>query len=122
MPISADTVRPIKESEVVNPAQMIALGDSFMGKGAWVSGFMGTTNTVMGIDDLSWGIVSEQMEAITGGRDLARQRHGTRWNILFCDGHVTAFSQAALFNRSDAATRCLWNNDNQPHLEFPPIP
>lgn len=122
MPISFDKVRPIKDSEVLNPAQMIALGDSLMAKGPWVSGLMGTTNMVMGVDDLSLGIVSEQMEALTGGRNLERQRHGARWNILFCDGHVSVFTQPALFNRSDPATRCLWNNDNQPHLEFPPIP
>jgi prepilin-type N-terminal cleavage/methylation domain-containing protein/prepilin-type processing-associated H-X9-DG protein len=116
MPYSYATVRPIKDSEVINPAQMIALGDSFMGKTTW------TSNLVVGVDDLSLGIVSEQIEALTGGRELIKRRHDSRWNILFCDGHVATFKQSALFNRSDSGARSLWNNDNQPHLEFPPIP
>jgi prepilin-type processing-associated H-X9-DG protein len=90
-------------------------GDSFMGHTTW------TSNLLIGIDDLSLGIVSEQIEA-AGGRELIKRRHDSRWNIAFCDGHVATFSQSALFNRSDSGVRSLWNNDNRPHLEFPPIP
>lgn len=118
MPISYDTVRPIKESQVINPAQMIALGDALLGSG------LSSTNTVEGIDDLSLAIVSASLDFHFNaqGIELMRRRHGSRWNVLFCDGHVAAFSQTTLFNRSDPGTRSLWNNDNQPHLEFPPVP
>jgi prepilin-type processing-associated H-X9-DG protein len=46
-----------------------------------------------------------------------RKRHGNRWNIAFCDGHVENLPPAKLFDcRSDAIVR-RWNRDNNPHRE-----
>jgi prepilin-type N-terminal cleavage/methylation domain-containing protein/prepilin-type processing-associated H-X9-DG protein len=116
MPISYDTVRPINESEVLKPAQMIALGDAFVGNG------QAATNWVLGIDDLSLGIVSSsQLVGYAGEAELTRRRHGSRFNVLLCDGHVATFDRSRLFNNLDPGIRSLWNNDNQPHLEFPPV-
>jgi prepilin-type processing-associated H-X9-DG protein len=53
-----------------------------------------------------------------------RQRHGGRWNVSFCDGHVENMRMTGLFNVGDPAVAMRWNNDHQPHIQgwipFPP--
>ena len=41
--------------------------------------------------------------------------HGPVYNVLFCDGHVSAVKTADLFNPTNTAR--YWNNDHQPHPE-----
>ena len=50
-------------------------------------------------------------------RRLTRRRHGGRFNILFCDGHVENLKPASLFDvRQDAVLR-RWHRDDLPHRE-----
>jgi prepilin-type processing-associated H-X9-DG protein len=42
-------------------------------------------------------------------------RHGTAYNALFCDGHVSAVQIAAFFD--PGKTGASWINDHQPHPE-----
>ncbi len=43
------------------------------------------------------------------------QRHGGRWNEVFCDGHVENRTLNDLFDfRKDDVSK-LWNRDNQVH-------
>ena len=50
-------------------------------------------------------------------RKLTRRRHGGRFNITFCDGHVENLKPQNLFDvrRDDVLKR--WNRDNLPHRE-----
>jgi prepilin-type processing-associated H-X9-DG protein len=43
------------------------------------------------------------------------QRHGGKWNVAFCDGHVENLQTKNLFDATNSAVLCRWNNDNQPH-------
>ena len=45
------------------------------------------------------------------------RRHGGRYNVAFCDGHVEGIRRDKLFERSDDALR-RWNNDNEPHEDL----
>ena len=49
-----------------------------------------------------------------------RQRHGGRWNVLFCDGHVQTLTTRALFDYSQDAVLQQWNYDSQPHRDLMP--
>ena len=43
------------------------------------------------------------------------ERHGKRYNMVFCDGHVEGIDPAVAFNLTNSAAR--WNKDHQPHPE-----
>jgi prepilin-type N-terminal cleavage/methylation domain-containing protein/prepilin-type processing-associated H-X9-DG protein len=45
-------------------------------------------------------------------------QHGRAFNVLSCDGHVSAIKVAELFNLSSTAAN--WNFDHQPHPEYWP--
>ena len=97
-----------KPSAVVNPTEMIALGDSNwdlkrQGDPNW-SGFIGM------YEERQWPL----------------DHHNRRANILFCDGHVTAERRVDLAaqlvrdrggdrNAQEQVAR-RWNRDNTPHL------
>jgi prepilin-type processing-associated H-X9-DG protein len=42
-------------------------------------------------------------------------RHGRNYNVLSCDGHVSALDPRVLFNPVKTAVN--WNNDHQSHEE-----
>jgi prepilin-type processing-associated H-X9-DG protein/prepilin-type N-terminal cleavage/methylation domain-containing protein len=87
---------PVRESEVIKPSEMMAIGEPDTGK-------------------LSFS----RVDPVGLGHDKnAFARHGGRLNVLFCDGHVTPPSLQVLFrDNSDAALR-RWNRDNQPHRDL----
>jgi len=87
------THTPVKDSQVVNPADMIAIGEVFVSRIAF------TRATVYGV-------------AL-----FAYQRHQGKANVVFCDGHVESPTLQFLFaDTSDEALR-RWNRDHQPHRE-----
>tara|TARA_B100000959_G_scaffold211120_1_gene221882 strand:- start:6 stop:917 length:912 start_codon:yes stop_codon:yes gene_type:complete len=49
--------------------------------------------------------------------DATVARHGGRYNITFCDGHVEAVDRKQLHERNFKALR-RWNNDNRPHYDL----
>jgi len=123
--ILPEDIRLRTESEVVAPSDMMAIADATMnGKFAdWDSGYF------RGYADLQ--------EAFPGGiyielnmqppyplspceKNAAlgiRRRHGGRWNVVFCDGHIESLKTQQLFylRRDEIAKR--WNYDNLPHRE-----
>lgn len=86
---------PIKESEVLAPSDMIAIGDSFVG-GAF---FMRQR-----LDHLD-----------RSGR--ASSRHQGVVNVAFCDGHVESPTLKCLFDDTSDAALVRWNRDHLPHRE-----
>jgi prepilin-type N-terminal cleavage/methylation domain-containing protein/prepilin-type processing-associated H-X9-DG protein len=96
-------VRPITESQVKVPSDMIALGESRM-----------VTSAVA--DPNAKGAGLDYMICGSTNSGLAYgPRHGKNYNLLFCDGHITALDPAILFNPNKSAPS--WNNDHQPHPE-----
>jgi prepilin-type processing-associated H-X9-DG protein len=103
---------PVREGDVVCPSDMIAMGDAL------------TTNPRGGAAQLFPGSFVNWVFDLRGypvdpyfpGLALQWQRHGDRWNVLFCDSHVEGAlsTKAFLDPRSDAVLR-RWYRDRQPH-------
>jgi prepilin-type processing-associated H-X9-DG protein/prepilin-type N-terminal cleavage/methylation domain-containing protein len=86
---------PIKESEVVNPSEMMAIGDSFGG----------------GVD-----FMRQSLDYLDrGGR--ATSRHQGRVNVAFCDGHVGSPTLQFVFGDTSDAALTRWNRDHLPHRD-----
>lgn len=125
-----EDIRCIRESEVAHPSQMIALGDSML---FWVS--MGTpVFSYLGYDaygagggfgmepiraqlKLGPGIGSDKTTIDNSLRGI-QDRHGGRWNTVFCDAHVESMKTAEMFDpRKDQILR-RWHKDGLPHREW----
>jgi len=87
------TRTPIKDSQVADPDDMIAIGDVFLQRLSL------TRDSVYG---LAW---------------VPYQRHQGKANVVFCDNHVESPTLQCLFvDRNDVAL-VRWNRDHQPHRE-----
>jgi prepilin-type processing-associated H-X9-DG protein len=86
---------PVAESEIVDPSEMIAIGDAFDG------------NDVL--QRASWRD-AQKFSNVSG-------RHHGRANVFFCDGHVESPALAFLFTDTNDAALERWNRDHLPHRE-----
>jgi prepilin-type N-terminal cleavage/methylation domain-containing protein/prepilin-type processing-associated H-X9-DG protein len=116
------TFPPIRESRVVNPSDMIAIGDSVL-ELDWQRAGTPVYGTV-GLNDFTdGGPYYAAMFAGAPANDSAvramKQRHGGHWNIGFCDGHVESLLPGNLFDTNNAVQMQRWNNDHQPHQNWP---
>ena len=87
------TQTALRDSEVVSPADMIAIGDMFSQNPA---------------------LLREPVFAIA---KIAYQRHQGKANVVFCDGHVESPTLKFLFEDTSDAALVRWNRDHQPHRE-----
>jgi prepilin-type N-terminal cleavage/methylation domain-containing protein/prepilin-type processing-associated H-X9-DG protein len=96
-----------REAAIVNPPDMITLGDAFVSVGL---------RKVLRDADQRIGINYEGVSH-TPGDDTAKQardRHGSRANLAFADGHIEGGPFHKFWNDSDTIMR-RWNADNKPH-------
>ena len=89
---------PIRESEVLVPSEMMAIGDDFTSS----RDFMRTPS----------------VELAKYGNTFAR--HKGKANLLFCDGHVDSPSLQFIFDDTSDGALVRWNRDHQPHRELLP--
>jgi prepilin-type processing-associated H-X9-DG protein len=87
--------RPIKESEVTAPSDMICLGDGFDPNGILMRRPVA--------DMEQYGNIST--------------RHQGKANVVLCDGHVETPTLHFLFEDTNDAALARWNRDHQPHRE-----
>ena len=86
----------VKESEVVAPADMVAIADSFPQPGSPnIFAFLLSISSVP-----------------------SPQRHNGGSNVSFADGHVITVKNPELVDNGEANRR-RWNVDHQPHFEVP---
>jgi prepilin-type processing-associated H-X9-DG protein/prepilin-type N-terminal cleavage/methylation domain-containing protein len=94
---------PIGESEVVNPSDMMAIGDSFE------------------LTSNSFNVLIELRRADWSSKDIkksfAASRHQGRANVVFCDGHVESPTLKFLFEDTSDTALSRWNRDHLPHRE-----
>ena len=96
---------PVKESEVIAPADLIAFGDGLKGWNGVIQD---------GLAIISRSPIGEEQ---AGSTKRSRARHGGAANVYFCDGHVESPTLNSLFvDTSDSALR-RWNRDHLPHAE-----
>jgi len=89
------TYLPIKESEVLVPSEMIALGDSFDPN----------------------GVLMRRRVADLEEFGNTRTRHQGKANVGFGDGHVESPTLKLLFEDESDAALARWNRDHKPHRE-----
>ncbi len=94
----------ISENQVKVPSEMFAIGESRY-LNAKANSFPGGAG---GNDRMECGL-----GPFTSPFDP--RRHGSKYNQLFCDGHVAAFDPMILFNPTNMAAQ--WNRDHEPHPE-----
>jgi prepilin-type processing-associated H-X9-DG protein/prepilin-type N-terminal cleavage/methylation domain-containing protein len=87
------THTPVKDSQVVAAADMMAIGEILQSRLAF------TRNTG---------------NAVTM---FAYQRHQGKANVVYCDGHVESPTLQFLFADTSDAALSAWNRDHQPHRE-----
>ena len=118
-------IRPIKEHQVKSPSDMIALGDANL---AFVSSENLRTYYDLEVPEgtySGWGLLDvnhrnfwQQIKPLnTNIIHAVQQRHGGRYNVGFCDGHIESIPRWKLFSRADETLR-RWNNDNRPHRDL----
>jgi prepilin-type processing-associated H-X9-DG protein/prepilin-type N-terminal cleavage/methylation domain-containing protein len=98
---------PVPDSEIMNPSEMMALGDGFVGgNGALMDGFPDLMRNYF-----------RPINAPPNGNPNARFRHQGRANIFFCDGHVESPTLQFFFEDTSDEALSRWNRDHQPHRE-----
>jgi prepilin-type N-terminal cleavage/methylation domain-containing protein/prepilin-type processing-associated H-X9-DG protein len=97
-------LRPTKESYVLAPGEMIAIGDSRVAVGA-----IGTVDLTGGRDFLSptFPEISE---------NKTPRHSGKQQNVVFVDAHVESIRRTEFFSPTDSMRR-RWNTDHKPHRE-----
>jgi prepilin-type processing-associated H-X9-DG protein len=94
---------PLRESEVVSPSQMMAIGDTFGGAVYFdrdaPSGFVILWNGHLNDENLNYILA----------------RHQGSLDVVFCDGHVELPKVGFLFTNTSDAALVRWNRDHQPH-------
>jgi prepilin-type processing-associated H-X9-DG protein/prepilin-type N-terminal cleavage/methylation domain-containing protein len=117
----------VRDSQIVNPSDMIAIGDAILGGCCLPDG--SPTLCACGDDDLSpveggsMFFISVQLGHTPYCPDFApvlgfyKQRHNGRFNVLFCDGHVEGLKVPDLFDVGQDRVLKRWNRDNLPHRE-----
>ena len=85
--------KPIAESEVVAPTDMMAIGDCF------------EANAIF--QRRSIEVFAEFGNILI--------RHGGKANVVFCDGHVESPTLKFLLEDTSDTALARWNRDHQPH-------
>jgi prepilin-type processing-associated H-X9-DG protein len=116
--------RPTIESQVLVPADMIAMGDIEPRPSTVGDGLVAITDQQVANQIVPPGTAVAGLFFSSSGFDPCSADHGS-WpgkshergaNMVFCDGHVQFARQTNWLSRTDPA-RSRWNNDHQPHPE-----
>jgi len=99
---------PVHESEVVNPSEMMAIGEGFVGG----NGVIVDTTANRGRLQRTSGL-----QDIGGSTARSYSRHQGRANTLYCDGHVESPTLRFLFQDTSDAALVRWNRDHLPHRD-----
>jgi len=102
----------VKDSNLKKPSDMIAIGD--VRSDASVINFNANLDPV--IDDAADNLASN------GHDQCPSNRHDSRTDLLFADGHVESPRRNDAINPANNTWRARWNNDNDPHSEVPNWP
>jgi prepilin-type N-terminal cleavage/methylation domain-containing protein/prepilin-type processing-associated H-X9-DG protein len=98
---------PIKESAVVKPVEMIAIGDC-----------RSDTDAGSIIYNSNLDPQVSNMQDPTRHPQAPCNRHNYRTDLLFCDGHVESPIRNQVIDPNNLVWRARWCNDNNPHTEI----
>ncbi|HEV2391740.1 MAG TPA: prepilin-type N-terminal cleavage/methylation domain-containing protein [Verrucomicrobiae bacterium] len=121
--------KPLPETAVRNPSDMIALGDAVLWPVPLNASASDYNEPPRGSFILSEAFDPGFDREVRGmpANDPAviaiAKRHEGRWNIGFCDGHVENLRASDLFDLRNSLVARRWNNDHQPHNQgWAPFP
>jgi len=98
----------VKDSEIVNPSGMMAIGDGFEGIGSQIYTGGG----------LLWRCYYYNPINNSGAFETSSNaRHQGKANVVFCDGHVESPTLQYLFADTSDEALSRWNRDHLPHRE-----
>jgi len=107
-----------RESQVLSPSDMLCVGDATLWDGTRVP----TGCAELSMACISFGLfyneVMRWLPPTNQAVHVVKQRHGGRWDMGFCDGHVENLRANDLFNLSNSIVARRWNNDYQPHNQW----
>jgi prepilin-type N-terminal cleavage/methylation domain-containing protein/prepilin-type processing-associated H-X9-DG protein len=111
---------PIREAEVLRPADMFAMGDSplrynYIAATQYKPVIWGDALILMPIPKGPYS--GGYSGPVCLGDGVYQRRHNMRFNVLLCDGHVETLRIDDIFSIRPAVL-ARWNNDNQPHSEL----
>ena len=98
---------PATESTVVEPSEMMAIGD----------GFHGDSNRIVCGDTFLWRHEYDACPGRGANTAAANARHQGKANVVFCDGHLESPKLKVLFEDTRDAALRRWNSDHLPHRE-----
>jgi prepilin-type N-terminal cleavage/methylation domain-containing protein/prepilin-type processing-associated H-X9-DG protein len=99
-PISGQITKSVAVSEISSPAGMIAIGDA---------GLQGDQLRMAGYVELPF-FYSTPLTASATAR-----RHAGKWNLLYCDGHVSTLASKFVMDRDNESVRSSFNKDGLAH-------
>jgi prepilin-type N-terminal cleavage/methylation domain-containing protein/prepilin-type processing-associated H-X9-DG protein len=97
--------RPIKDSNVRRPSDMIAVGE--------VRTDAASVDFGSNVDPQVSNMQNSQQH-----NQCPCNRHNYRTDILFADGHVESPKRNDVIDPNNGQWRARWNNDNDPHTEI----
>jgi prepilin-type processing-associated H-X9-DG protein/prepilin-type N-terminal cleavage/methylation domain-containing protein len=100
----------VRVTSLVDPSEMIAIGDGFCGDGSSIEDLGGMIGRI--------GIVRDKPNSMVTAR--ANARHQGKANMVFCDGHVETPTLKFLFEDTNDNALVCWTRDHQPHRELLP--
>jgi prepilin-type N-terminal cleavage/methylation domain-containing protein/prepilin-type processing-associated H-X9-DG protein len=110
-----DNIRLIRECEVRAPCDLIAIGEALI----WSRGGGKARLTMEGLTpnsletQVDLGLIHNDEQMTEGDlsffRGAVKRRHGGRWNMLFCDGHIENGKTGEWFDTRKEATRKRMN-------------
>ena len=109
---------PTRQNQVLYPSDMIAMGDASLMPDVSNSGgpIHGNFRLNMAVEArLYWDAVLLGQPAGDSAAKGMMQRHGGRWNVIFCDGHMETLRPGDLFDLRKPLLAQRWNNDHQSH-------
>ncbi|HEY3853634.1 MAG TPA: prepilin-type N-terminal cleavage/methylation domain-containing protein [Verrucomicrobiae bacterium] len=106
---------PTRETQIISPSDMIALGDAFIDESPLGGHFF--------LDEVFWEswLYDLEVRGSPPGNPATkamRQRHWGKFNIAFCDGHIESLRTNDLVNLNNSSVAARWNNDHQPHNQY----
>lgn len=115
---------PIREAQVLNPANMFAIADAQLNKSG-VNPYFPQYSFARTIGQFYMSLTpippehygSDQGYPVGLADGLYQRRHNTKFNVLSCDGHVEMLRISQMFTSRSDDVLARWNNDNQPHRE-----
>jgi prepilin-type N-terminal cleavage/methylation domain-containing protein/prepilin-type processing-associated H-X9-DG protein len=103
-----------KESQVLQPSEMIAYGDTIITP-PYAANLIGSFLCFP-----FYGSILSQQNRLDC-RTLERRRHGGVFDVVFADGHTEFAKGVKLFSRNPDNLK-RWNRDNLPHADWlPPL-